>query len=66
MLALACPAYNTPRIYHLYQDPHETDPRQVLWFGDLTDSTSRAPIRGHTKIMVISVRRGRDTAGMPV
>jgi GDPmannose 4,6-dehydratase len=33
-------SFNTNRIDHLYQDPHETDPRLVLHYGDLTDSTN--------------------------
>jgi len=33
-------SFNTSRIDHLYQDPHEDDPRLVLHFGDLTDSTN--------------------------
>jgi GDPmannose 4,6-dehydratase len=32
--------FNTDRIDHLYQDPHDTDPRLVLHYGDLTDSTN--------------------------
>jgi GDPmannose 4,6-dehydratase len=32
--------FNTQRIDHLYQDPHEHDPRLVLHYGDLTDSTN--------------------------
>ena len=31
--------FNTGRIDHLYQDPHETDQRLVLHYGDLTDSS---------------------------
>ncbi|MDX9741449.1 MAG: GDP-mannose 4,6-dehydratase [Gammaproteobacteria bacterium] len=31
--------FNTDRIDHLYQDPHEKDRRFVLHHGDLTDST---------------------------
>lgn len=31
---------NTNRIDHLYQDPHEKNPRFILHHGDLTDSTS--------------------------
>lgn len=31
---------NTDRIDHLYQDPHETDIRFKLHYGDLTDSTN--------------------------
>jgi GDPmannose 4,6-dehydratase len=32
--------FNTDRIDHLYQDPHDSDPRFVLHHGDLTDSSS--------------------------
>ena len=32
--------FNTDRIDHLYQDPHDTDHRFVLHHGDLTDSSS--------------------------
>ncbi len=31
-------SFNTSRIDHLYQDPHETNPQLVLHYGDLTDS----------------------------
>lgn len=30
--------FNTARIDHLYQDPHEPDQRFILHYGDLTDS----------------------------
>jgi GDPmannose 4,6-dehydratase len=33
-------SFNTDRIDHLYQDPHVTDRRFVLHYGDLTDSTN--------------------------
>lgn len=33
-------SFNTDRIDHLYQDPHELDTRFVLHYGDLTDSTN--------------------------
>lgn len=33
-------SFNTSRIDHLYQDPHELDPRLVLHYGDLTDSSN--------------------------
>ena len=33
-------SFNTGRIDHIYQDPHEADPRFVLHYGDLTDSTN--------------------------
>ena len=32
--------FNTQRIEHLYQDPHENDARLFLHYGDLTDGTS--------------------------
>ena len=33
-------SFNTQRVDHLYQDPHERDPRFYLHYGDLTDSTN--------------------------
>lgn len=33
-------SFNTDRIDHLYQDPHEPDPKLILHYGDLTDSTN--------------------------
>src|SRR6056297_1319647 len=33
-------SFNTQRIDHIYQDPHVKDPRLVLHYGDLTDSTN--------------------------
>jgi GDPmannose 4,6-dehydratase len=33
-------SFNTGRIEHLYQDPHEPDQRFILHYGDLTDSTN--------------------------
>jgi GDPmannose 4,6-dehydratase len=33
-------SFNTDRIDHLYQDPHERDVRLKLHYGDLTDSTN--------------------------
>ena len=33
-------SFNTSRIDHLYQDPHDQDPRLILHYGDLTDSTN--------------------------
>ena len=32
--------FNTDRIDHLYQDPHDKDPKFILHHGDLTDSSS--------------------------
>jgi len=33
-------SFNTSRIDHLYQDPHEQNQRLTLHYGDLTDSTN--------------------------
>ena len=33
-------SFNTGRIEHLYQDPHEPNQRFILHYGDLTDSTN--------------------------
>ena len=33
-------SFNTDRIDHLYQDPHEADRRLYLHYGDLTDATN--------------------------
>ena len=33
-------SFNTTRIDHLYQDPHESEPKLTLHYGDLTDSTN--------------------------
>jgi GDPmannose 4,6-dehydratase len=33
-------SFNTGRIDHLYQDPHDGDPRFTLHFGDMTDATN--------------------------
>src|SRR6201981_386394 len=33
-------SFNTDRIDHLYQDPHEADRQLVLHYGDLTDATN--------------------------
>lgn len=32
--------FNTDRIDHLYQDPHNSNPKFILHFGDMTDSTN--------------------------
>ncbi len=32
--------FNTDRIDHLYQDPHENNRNFILHYGDLTDSTN--------------------------
>jgi GDPmannose 4,6-dehydratase len=35
-------SFNTERIDHLYQDPHEEDVRLFLYYGDLTDGSQLA------------------------
>ena len=36
-------SFNTSRIDHLYQDPHERDPRLLLHYGDLIDKHQPDP-----------------------
>ncbi|HHT0105260.1 TPA: GDP-mannose 4,6-dehydratase [Raoultella planticola] len=33
-------SFNTERIDHIYQDPHETNPKFYLHYGDLTDTSN--------------------------
>ena len=33
-------SFNTSRIDHLYQDPHDGNPQMILHYGDVTDSTN--------------------------
>jgi GDPmannose 4,6-dehydratase len=33
-------SFNTGRIEHLYQDPHDPEPRFILHYGDMTDATN--------------------------
>ena len=33
-------SFNTPRVDHLYRDPHEADVNFLMHYGDLTDSTN--------------------------
>lgn len=42
-------SFNTGRIEHLYQDPHEEDVRYHLHYGDLTDSTNLIRIMQETQ-----------------
>nr|VFJ43157.1 MAG: GDPmannose 4,6-dehydratase [Candidatus Kentron sp. DK] len=41
--------FNTDRVDHLYQDPHESDRRFILHHGDLTDSSSLIRIIGQVQ-----------------
>jgi GDPmannose 4,6-dehydratase len=40
---------NTDRIDHLYQDPHEEDPKLILHYGDMTDSMNLTRIIQETQ-----------------
>jgi GDPmannose 4,6-dehydratase len=42
-------SFNTARIEHLYVDPHDKDPRFILHYGDLTDSTNMIRIVQETQ-----------------
>ena len=42
-------SFNTQRIDHLYQDPHQSDNRLRLYFGDLNDSSSLNTILRNTQ-----------------
>lgn len=42
-------SFNTNRIDHIYQDPHEPNPRFKLFFGDLNDSSSLNQILRQTE-----------------
>ena len=33
-------SFNTDRIDHLYQDPHEPNVKMILRYGDMTDATN--------------------------
>ena len=37
-------SFNTQRVDHLYKDPHESDGRFVLHYGDITDATNQIRI----------------------
>src|SRR5271166_1003430 len=42
-------SFNTARIDHLYQDPHDPDTRFILHYGDLTDATTLIRILQETR-----------------
>jgi GDPmannose 4,6-dehydratase len=42
-------SFNTGRVEHLYQDPHEAHPRFILHYGDMTDSTNLIRIMQETQ-----------------
>ncbi|MDD5658052.1 MAG: GDP-mannose 4,6-dehydratase, partial [Elusimicrobia bacterium] len=41
--------FNTDRIDHLFQDPHESKPRFILHYGDMTDATSLIHVIGKVR-----------------
>jgi GDPmannose 4,6-dehydratase len=38
-------SFNTARIDHLYQDPHEKERRFILYYGDMTDASNLLRIK---------------------
>jgi GDPmannose 4,6-dehydratase len=42
-------SFNTGRIEHIYEDPHEPDPQFFLHYGDLTDATNLVRIIQQTQ-----------------
>lgn len=42
-------SFNTQRIDHIYQDPHESNPQLSLHYGDLTDSSNLTRIINETQ-----------------
>lgn len=42
-------SFNTERVDHLYQDPHEADVRLTLHYGDMTDATNLISIIQQTQ-----------------
>jgi len=42
-------SFNTGRIEHLYEDPHENNPQLFLHYGDMTDSTNLIRIMQETR-----------------
>ncbi|OSQ53498.1 GDP-mannose 4,6-dehydratase [Marivita geojedonensis] len=42
-------SFNTQRIDHIYQDPHETNPKFKLHYGDLTDTSNLTRILQETE-----------------
>lgn len=41
--------FNTQRIDHIYEDPHEKNPQLKLHYGDLTDSSNLTRILSEVK-----------------
>ncbi len=50
-------SFNTARIDHLYQDPHERDVRLKLHYGDMTDATNLIRIVQETQPTRFTISR---------
>ena len=56
-------SFNTERVDHLYEDPHNNDPRFRMHYGDLTDATKLReawPIIATPRSARRARRRGRE------
>lgn len=42
-------SFNTSRIEDIYQDPHDEDPKLILHYGDMTDSTNLIRVMQETR-----------------
>src|SRR5690554_4871806 len=42
-------SFNTGRIEDIYQDPHDVDPKLILHYGDMTDSTNLIRVMQETR-----------------
>jgi GDPmannose 4,6-dehydratase len=42
-------SFNTGRIEDIYQDPHDADPKLILHYGDMTDSTNLIRVMQETR-----------------
>ena len=55
--------FNTDRIEHLYQDPHESGARLFLHYGDLNDANSLSTIISRAKPTEVYNLGRRATCG---
>ena len=42
-------SFNTARIYHIYQDPHDKNPKLILHYGDMSDGVGLTNLVRETK-----------------
>ena len=54
-------SFNTDRIDHLYQDPHEQNVRLTLHYGDMTDATNLIRIVQEVQLDEIYTLAGRES-----